>query len=322
MTEEVRAAMMGGVVAGALATAALLLGGVFVAVRQGPPPYARSGTLRAHGWGSRAGLFFATLAVGLAMVLAMRLVGSYEGWWPQNTNTRTPALVAIAALAAGVVAAGPARWWFDLLVCLAGGAAISAGLRAPLPATDNLALAVALDALALGPAAFLLQALVDRIGGLDRGRLARPLPLLALAAAFMPLGAIIFHFGIGVSAQQSGIVQAVLTAGALALVVLATSGGRLVLRGLGVLVALAMGVWLVLGRTLGWPLLTELAIACLLLAGLGAGLAALALPRLRSWWTPALVVLALVGAPVAAAALVQHRAFTAERPSTDAEDHG
>lgn len=324
MDPRIHAALYGGVVPGVIATLTLVLAGLAIALRRGPLPPRHlepCRTVRPRGLAERLIAMLATLVVGAGAVWSMRLVESYDGWWPQNVNLRTPALVGLGAIAAAVVAAGPGRWWFSLLICLLGAAAISYGVREPLHFTENLALDMLLDVPAIGLSAFLVQVLIDRICNLDRAMLVRPLPIVALAAVLGAVPAIIFHFGISVSSQQAGLVQAVLVSGALALALQAFSAGHVVLRGVGVLVTLAIGVWMLLGRTLGSPLLTEWSIAMLLLAALGCGVVALILPRLKSWWAPPLLVLAVVGAPTTAATLAQMAAFNEKQAEFSEYDY-
>ncbi|MFI4916175.1 MAG: hypothetical protein ACIAS6_06685 [Phycisphaerales bacterium JB060] len=325
MDPRIHAAIFGGVVPGVIATLTLVLAGLAIALRRGPlpPRYLElRRTVRPHGLTERLVALLATLIVGSGVVWSMRLVESYDGWWPQNVNLRTPALVGLGAIAAALVVAGPARWWFSLPICLLGAAGISYGVREPLHFTENLVLDMLLDTPAIGLSAFLVQVLIDRICNLDRAMLVRPLPLVALAVVLGAVPAIIFHFGISVSSQQSGLVQAVLVSGALALALLAYSAGHVVLRGVGVLVTLAIGAWMLLGRTLGSPLLTEWSIAMLLLAALGCGIVALILPRLRSWWAPSLLVLVVVGAPLVTATLIQRGAFNETKSEYSDYDYG
>lgn len=312
----VREALIGGVLPGVIATLALLFAGVAIALRRRPLPPTpatpeKPQAMRPYGAAERGIALLATLLVGAGVVLSMRLLEPYDGWWPIGVNHRTPALVGVGAIAAAFVAAGPARWWFALPLCLVGAAGISYGIREPLPSTDNLPLAITLDALAIGLSAFLVQTLIDRASNAERGLLVRPLPIVALAMALGPAPVAIFYSGINVSARQSGVVQAVLVSAAIVLAIIGNSGGRVALRGIGVLVVMAIGVWMLLSRTAGGKvLLTPWSIGFLLLAAAGAALAALLLPRLKRWWTPALLTLALVGAPVAAAAFAQHQAST------------
>ncbi|MEQ8315936.1 MAG: hypothetical protein RIE77_08675 [Phycisphaerales bacterium] len=325
MDPRINAALYGGVVPGVIATLVLLLAGLLVALKRGPlppptaPPFKRW-PMTPRGAVERGIVLVATLLVGAGAVLSMRLVESYDGWWPENVNLRTPALVAIGAIVAALVAAGPARWWFALPLCLLGGVAISYGIREPLWFTENLALDIALDAPAIGVSAFLVQVLLNRLANLDRGVVTRPVPVVVFAALLVTIPAIIFHFGVSVSSQQAGMVQAVLVSGAIALGLYAHSAGHVVVRGLGVLAAMAISVWMLLGRTVGSPLLTEWSVALLLIAALGCGVAALVVPRLKSWWTPALLVIVVVGAPLVAATLVQHAAFTKKESAS--EDYG
>ena len=76
----------------------------------------------------------------------------------------------------------------------------------------------------------------------------------------------------------------------------------------GVTAVLAIGVWLILARTLGIPLLADWTIAFVMLAAAGAGLSALVIPKLRRWWAPALVTVALVGMPMGGALGAQYAA--------------
>lgn len=325
MDPRINAALYGGVVPGAVTTLVLLLAGLLVALKRGPlpPPVAppfKQRPMTPQGVVERAIVLAATLLVGAGAVLSMRLVESYEGWWPENVNLRTPALVGIGAVVAAIVAAGPARWWFALPVCLLGGVAISYGIREPLWFTENLLLDITLDAPAIGVAAFLVQALLNRLANLDLGVFARPVPVIVFAGLLVTIPAIIFNFGVSVSSQQAGMVQAVLVSGAIALGLYAHSAGHAVIRGLGVLIAMAIGVWMLLGRTVGSPLLTEWSVALLLIAALGCGVCAVIVPRLKSWWTPALLVLVIVGAPLVTATLVQRAAFTEKEAAL--EDYG
>ncbi len=312
----VRDALIAGVLPGAIATLALLAAGLTMALRRGPlPPLeispGRARDIHPRGMADRGLVFAAMLTVGGGVVLSMRLLEAYPGWWPLNVSQRTPTLVGIAAIAAAVVAAGPARWWFALPVGVLTAGIISHGVRAPLPFTENLPLAVALDALALGPAAVLVQTLIDRAANIERSLLTRPLPIVALALALLPVPGILFFAGISVSSRQFGIVPAVLMSSAIVLAIVGHSAARGAFRGVGVLVTLAIGTWMLLARTLGEPVLGDWAVGFLLVAACGAGVAAVLLPGLKRWWTPALLTLSLVGAPVAAAAFVQYQTSTA-----------
>lgn len=312
----IREALIGGVLPGAIATLALFFAGLAIALRRGRrpstlTPAGKPEPVCPSGWLERGLVLLATLLAGAGVVLSMRTLEPYPGWWPLGINNRTPAMVGFGAIAAAIIAAGPRRWWFALPVCLVGAGAISYGVREPLPATGNLPLAIALDALAIGLPAFLIHSLLDRASDGDRGRLARPLPIVALTIALGPAALAIFHSGSSVSARQFGVVPAVLVSAAIVLAIFDNPGGRVALRGVGVLVAMAIGVWLLVGRTLGSPNLTTPTVVLLLLAAAGSGVAAFFMPRLKRWWTPALLTLALVGAPVGAAAFVQHQAATA-----------
>ena len=316
----IRDALIGGVLPGAIATITLSLAGLAIALKRGPlPPVptspAKPQPTRPSGIVERAVAFVATLLVGAGVVLSMRLLESYPGWWPVGINNRTPAMVGFGVAAAALVAAGPGRWWFALPVCVLGGAAVSYGVREPLPATGNLPLTMALDALAVGVAAFLVQLLIDRVANAERGLLARPLPIVALTLALGPAAVAIFDTGTSVSARQFGVVPAVLMSAAIVLAVFHNSAGRVVLRGVGVLVAMAIGVWMLVGRTIGVPDLTVPALVLVLLSAAGAGVAAILVPRLNRWWLPALLTLALVGAPMGAAAYFQRQAATADDDS-------
>ncbi len=325
MDPRINAALYGGVVPGVITTFVLVAAGALVSIKRGPLPPAQVKPFKQppmvpRGVFERSVVFVATLLVGAGAVLSMRLVESYEGWWPENVNLRTPALVGIGAVIAAIVAAGPARWWFALPLCLLGGVAVGYGIREPLWFTENLVLDIALDAPAIGVSAFLVQVLLNRLANLDRGVVTRPVPVVVFAALLVSIPAIIFNFGISVSSQQAGLVQAVLVSGAIALGLYAHSAGFVVIRGLGVLVAMAIGVWLLLGRAVGSPLLTEWSVALLLVAALGCGVCALVAPRLKSWWMPALLVLVLVGAPLVTATLAQRAAFTEKEAAF--EDYG
>lgn len=325
MDPRVNAAIYGGFVPGVITTLVLVVAGVLVSLKRGPlPPPAvkpfKQPPMLPRGVFERSVIFVATLLVGAGAVLSMRLVESYEGWWPENVNLRTPALVGIGAVVAAIVAAGPARWWFALPLCLLGGVAISYGIREPLWFTENLLLDIALDAPAIGVSAFLVQTLLNRLANLERGVITRPIPVVVFAALLVTIPAIIFHFGVSVSSQQAGVVQAVLVSGAIALGLNAHSAGFVVIRGLGILVAMAIGLWMLLGRTVGSPLLTEWSVALLLVAALGCGTCALIAPRLKSWWIPALLVVVLIGAPLVTATLVQRAAFTEKEAAF--EDYG
>ncbi|MEQ9095150.1 MAG: hypothetical protein RIE32_02685 [Phycisphaerales bacterium] len=325
MDPRINAAVFGGVVPGVIATLTLMFAGVAVALRRGPLPPRNlepGRVVRPRGVLERLITAMATLVVGGGVVWSMRLVETYDGWWPLNVNVRTPALVGMGAIAAALVAVGPGRWWFSLPVCLLGAASISYGIREPLHFTENLPLDMLLDVPAIGVSAFLVQVLIDRACNLDRSMLVRPLPIVALAAVLGAVPAIIFHFGISVSSQQAAVVQSVLVSGALVLGLLAYSAGHVVLRGVGVLATMAIGVWMLLGRTLGSPLLAEWAIAMLLLAAVGCGIAALVLPRLKRWWTPPLLVFVLVGSPLLTATLVQRAAFNENKSAYSDEDYG
>lgn len=271
-------------------------------------------------WVERALIAAATLVVGAGVVLSMRWLEPYPGWWPLNVVHRVPVLVLMGVVVSAVVAAGPGRWWFALPICVLGAGAISHGVRGPLSGEAWPWLAVSVDAIMIGVPAFLVQYLVNRVADGDRSLRVRPLPLLALALALMPIPALIFVSGQSVNARQFGAVVAVLAASAIALAVLGNSAGRLVLRGVGVLVVLAVGVWILIVATLANHLLTPTPAILLVAAGVGAGLAGLLLPRLSRWWMPAVLALALVGGPVAAAAAVQYLGI--ERDDAGAADYG
>lgn len=321
----IRDALIGGVLPGVIATTALLGAGAAIALKRGPlvpfsPNPAKPDALERvtpRGLVERLAALVATLIVGAGVVGSMRMLETYPAdWWPHAVDKRTPALVGIGAVFAAIVAAGPARWWFALPACLLGAGVVSHGVREPLPSTENLPLIVTLDALAIGTAAFLVQLLLDRTANAARrphGRpLARPLPIVVLALVLLAVPGVLFYSGISVSSRQSGLVQAVLVSSAIVLAIVGNSAGRAALRGVGVLVVLAIGVWLLLARTLGIPELGTTTIALVLLAAAGAGVSAIVVPRLRRWWTPALVTLALVGAPMAGALVVQQQLATAQ----------
>ncbi len=324
----VRDALIGGVLPGAIATLTLAFAGVAIALRRGPlPPTAAPPEppqpLRPRGAIERTIALVATLLVGAGVVLSMRTLEPYPGWWPLDIPDRTPTFVGFGVLAAAIVAAGPGRWWFALPACLVGAAAISFGVRGSLPATGNLPIALTLDALAIGGPAFLIQCLIDRAANAERSLLARPLPIVALAFGLGPVAVAIFDTGTSVSARQFGVVPAVLISAAIILAVVGNSAGRVALRGVGVLVAMAIGSWLLVGRTLGAPDLANAALVCVLLSALGAAVAAVFIPRLKRWWAPALLTLALVGAPMGAAAYLQHQAANPGDDSLyDAADYG
>lgn len=312
----IRDALIGGVLPGAIATITLSLAGLAIALKRGPLPSVPTSPAKPQSMSpsdivERAIAFVATLLVGAGVLLSMRLLESYPGWWPVGINNRTPAMIGFGVAAAALVAAGPGRWWFALPACVLGGAAISYGVREPLPATENLPLAMALDALAVGVAAFLIQLLIDRVANAERGLLARPLPIVALTLALGPAAVAIFNTGTSVSARQFGVVPAVLMSAAIVLAVFHNPAGRVVLRGVGVLVAMAIGVWMLVGRTIGVPDLTVPALVLVLLSAAGVGVAAILVPRLNRWWLPAVLTLALVGAPMGAAAFAQRQAATA-----------
>ena len=332
----IRDALIGGVLPGTITTTALLGAGLAIALRRGPlvpfsPNPAKPDMLEPltpRGVLERVATLVATLIVGAGVVLAMRMLETYPNdWWPQAVDKRTPALVGIGVVFAALVAAGPARWWFALPVCLLGAGVISHGVREPLPFTENLWWTVTLDALAVGSAAFLVQLLIDRAANVERpphGRpLARPLPIVVLALTLLAVPGILFYSGISVSSRQSGVVQAVLVSSAVVLAIVGNSAGRAALRGVGVLVVMAIGVWLLLARTLGIPVLGDWTIAFVLLAAAGAGVGAGVVPRLRRWWTPALVTLALVGAPMGGALAAQFAAGDREaEPGSSPADYG
>lgn len=324
----IRDALIGGVLPGAIATITLGVAALAIALKRGPlPPVqtapAKPQPMSPSGIVERAIAFVATLLVGAGVLLSMRLLESYPGWWPVGINNRTPAMIGFGVVAAALVATGPGRWWFALPVCILGGAAVSYGVREPLPATENLPLAIALDALAVGVAAFLIQLLIDRVANAERGLLARPLPIVALTLALGPAAVAIFDTGTSVSARQFGVVPAVLMSAAIVLAISGNSAGRAALRGVGVLVAMAIGVWLLVGRTIGSPDLTTTALVLVLLSAGGAGAAAVLVPRLKRWWAPALLTLALVGAPMGAAAYMQHQAANpADDPGGSPADYG
>jgi|GEM_PF-3655952 len=309
----VRDALIAGVLPGAIATAALSSAALAIVLRRKARPSAgdpatTSLPLCPSGLTERGIAFVATLLVGAGIVLSMRLLEPYSGWWPVGINDRTPALVGFGAIAAAIVAAGPARWWFALPVCVVAGGAISFGVREALGGAGSLPLDITLDALAIGLPAFSLGFLVDRASVVDRGRLARPLPVVALVFALGPAAVAIFDTGTSVSARQFGVVPAVLMSAAIVLAVFHNSSGRVVLRGVGVLVAMAIGVWLLVGRTIGSPGLTVLALVLVLLSAVGAGVAAVLATKFKRWWMPALVTLVIIGVPMGAAAYAQHLA--------------
>lgn len=324
----VRDALLGGVLPGAVATLTLAFAGVGIALRRGPlPPTATHPAkplpLRPSGTIERTLAFVATLLVGAGVVLSMRMVEAYPGWWPLDIPDRTPTLVGFGVIAAAFVAAGPSRWWFALPVCLVASGAISYGVREPLSSTGNLFLAVVLDALAIGVPAFLVQCLVDRTANAERHPLVRPLPIVALAVALGPAAVAIFDTGTSVSARQFGVVPAVLVSAAIVLAFVGNAAGRVALRGVGVVVAMAIGTWLLVGRTLGAPDLTTPALVCVLLSALLAGVAAVLVVKLERWWAPAVLTLALVGAPMGAAAYIQHQAANAgDDPGGSPADYG
>ena len=323
-----RDALIGGVLPGAIATFALLIAGVAMALRRGPLPPAQSlperpRPIAPRGMIERLFVLVAMLVVGGGVVLSMRLLEPYPGWWSNNIPHRTPALVGIGAIAAAIVAAGPARWWFALPVCMIGAGVISYGMRQPLPATSNLPLAIVLDALAIGPAAFLVQKLVDRTANADRSLLTRPLPIVALALALLPVPGILFFSGISVSSRQFGVVMAVLMSSAVVLAIVGHSAGRGAFRGVGVLGVLTIGVWMLLARAVGIPALSGWAIAFMLVAAIGAGVGSLLVARTRSPWLAAIITLLFVGAPMAGALAAQYAAGDrSAEPGESAADYG
>lgn len=308
-----RDALIGGVLPGAIATLGLLLAGAAMALARGPlPPAAalpeKPCPIAPRGAIERLFVLLAMLAVGGGVVLSMRLLEPYSGWWPLAVNQRTPALVSIGAIAAALVAAGPARLWFAVpIVALAAGV-ISSGIRQPLPFTENLPLSIALDVLAIAPAALAVQWLVNRAANTDRALLARPLPLAALALALFPVPGILFFSGISVSSRQFGVVPAVLFSAAIVLAIVGHSAGRGAFRGVGVLAVLTIAVWMLLARTLGEPILSDWAVFCLMLAAVQSVIAAIIVGRTRRAWLAALLMLALVGAPMAGALASQYAA--------------
>jgi hypothetical protein len=312
--DPARDALIGGVLPGAIATTALLGAGVLIALHRGapPPPPAlpeKPRPMAPRGVLERAVAFVAMLIIGAGLVLSMRWLEAYPAdWWPTAVDKRTPALVGLGAVLAAIVAAGPARWCFALPVCVVGAGVISFGIRQPLPATENLPLAVVLDALAIGPAAFLVQKLIDRSANAHRPLLARPLPIVVLALALLAVPGLLFFSGISVSSRQSGLVQAVLMSAAVVLAIVGNSAGRGALRGVGVLAIMAIGVWMLLARTLGEPILSDWAVFCLLLAAAQAGVAAIVVGRARRTWLAVLLTIALVGAPMGAALAAQYAA--------------
>lgn len=318
--DPARDALIAGVLPGAIATVTLGVAGVAIALRRKP----RSSTSESSdvpqpshpiGLLERGIVLVATLIIGAGVVFSMRTLEPYEGLWPGGINDRTPTLVGFGVIAAAIVATGPGRWWFALPVCVLGGGAISYGIREALASTESLPLAIAIDAFAIGVPAFMIQRLVDRSASIERSRLVRPLPIAALALGLGPAAVAIFNTGTSVSARQFGVVPAVLMSAAIVLAVFDNSAGRVVLRGVGVLVAMAIGVWMLVGRTIGVPDLTVPALVLVLLSAAGAGVAAMLVPRLDRWWLPALLTLALVGAPMGAAAFAQRQAATADEDS-------
>ncbi|GIW74601.1 MAG: hypothetical protein KatS3mg103_1123 [Phycisphaerales bacterium] len=241
------------------------------------------------------------LLVGAGMVASMRLLERYDGWWPTGVSYRLPTLVGIAALASAFVAAWPMRGWSAAGLGLLAGGAIAWGIRAPLLRDGSPWPTIALDAAGMALAAWAFQSLVDRAWAPWRPAPGRALVLGALAVAVLPIVGVIFASGISVSARQAAMLTAVLAAGAVAAGVLDRSAGRGVLGGLGVLVALTASAWLLLARALGVPMLSDGAIAWLVLAVFVAGACALLANRIRRAWVLALLVLLGVGGPLALA---------------------
>ena len=308
-----RDALIGGVLPGAIATLGLLLAGAAMALARGPlPPAAalpkKPRPIAPRGVIERLSVLLAMLAVGGGVVLSMRLLEPYSGWWPLAVNQRTPALVGIGTIAAALVAAGPARLWFALPIIALAAGVISYGIRQPLPFTENLTLSIALDVLAIAPAALAIQWLVDRAANADRALLTRPLPIAALALALFPVPGILFFGGISVSSRQFGVIPAVLFSAAIVLAIVGHSAGRGAFRGVGVLAVLTIAVWMLLARTLGEPVLSDWAAVCLLLAALQGVFAAIVVGGTRRAWLAALLTLTLVGAPMAGALAAQYAA--------------
>lgn len=319
--DPLRDALIAGVLPGAIATGAFLIAGVAIAFVHGPLAPAEHNP-KPRSWAERVLIGLATLAIGGGVVLSMRLLEPYAGWWPLNIPGRVPALVGIGVVVSAIVAIGPGRWWFALPLCVLGAGVVSHGVRGPLSGEASPWLAVALDALMIGVPAFCVQSFVNRVAVREGSLRVRPLPLLALALASMPVPVLIFVSGHSVNARQFGAVLAVLTASAIALALLGNSGGRLVLRGVGVLVVMAIGVWILSVATLAKHPLTLPAAALLLAGGLGAGLVGLMLPKLRRWWAPVVLTLALVGAPIAAATLVQYMGIERDGSGASPADYG
>ena len=324
----IRDALIGGVLPGAIATLSLLAAGAVVALHRGPlPPKAalpeKPRPMVPRGLVERVIVLVAMLLVGGGLVLSMRLLEPYPAWWPLNVPHRTPALVGIATIFAAAIAAGPSRWWFWLPAHIAAAAAVSVGIRGPLYSGNDLFWAVVFDVCALAPATILVQALVNRISNADGMLLARPLPLVAVALSLLPLPGILFFSGISVSSRHSGAVVAVLMSSAIVLAIVGQSAGRGVFRGVGVLAVLAIGVWMLLARTLGEPILSDWAIVCLVLAAAQAGIAAIVVARARRAWLAALITLALVGAPMTGALAAQYAAGDrGDEPGESPADYG
>ncbi|MCW5756727.1 MAG: hypothetical protein KIT54_05770 [Phycisphaeraceae bacterium] len=319
--DPVRDALIAGVLPGAIAAFALVVAGVALALVHGPllPTDRNPSPNTAF---ERVLIAIATLAVGGGVLLSMRWLEPYPGWWPLNIPGRVPALVGIGVIVSSVVAAGPGRWWFAMPVCVLGAGVISHGVRGPLAGDASPWLAVALDALIIGVPAFLVQYLVNRVAAGDRSLLVRPLPLLALALAILPIPALIFVSGQSVSARQFGTLVAVLTASAIALALLGGSRGRLALRGIGVLVVMTIGVWMLIVSTLAIHLLSPVAAVLLIASCVGAGFVGWILPRLKRWWTPVLLTLLLVGGPIVAATVVQYQGIERDEAGGSPADYG
>lgn len=319
--DPLRDALIAGVLPGAIATGALIIAGVAIAFVHGPLAPAEHNP-RPKSWTERVLIGLTTLAIGGGVVLSMRLLEPYAGWWPLNIPARVPALVGIGVVVSAIVAIGPGRWWFALPLCVLGAGVVSHGVRGPLSGEASPWLAVSIDALMIGVPAFCVQSFVNRVVVREGSLRVRPLPLLALALAILPIPALIFVSGQSVNARQFGTVVAVLTASAIAMALLGNSAGRMVVRGVGVLAVMAIGVWILIVATLAENLLSPMSAILLVSAGVGAGLVGLLLPRLRRWWAPAVLTLMLVGAPIAASTLVQYMGIEREDSGASPADYG
>ncbi|MEO1007802.1 MAG: hypothetical protein AAFX79_04505 [Planctomycetota bacterium] len=320
MNPFVRDALIAGVLPGTIAVVALTVCGALLALRRGPlEPEGVGEPLAPRSVLERVVLLASGLALAAAVVLSMRTLEPYDGWWPINVANRIPAVLGLAGVFAALIAAGPSRWWFVLVVSVLGAGLLNWGLLGPLPAFESSGMLwgwVAANAAITGLAVLLAECGL-RHATQRHGRL---MPLLVLPIALVAVPGVLFFSSLNVPPRQYAAFIAIATSALLVCVVLKRSAGRMIIRGLGAFVVLATAALFVHARTLGaaspWP------VALAALAAIGLFASCLLATRIKRWWLLGIVTFALTALPLHAAVGLQRLITLPEDDGGTAADYG